>query len=309
MSEAVFIRLQGRLTAFSNELRALGATPALANPLGNQTYKEYVSQFSKMDDMLKSIRHHLTWMASAVAIGTVFAIPSQTISTIADVEKQMAAMRQVNHDVNTSQEVLNKTTQDFIGIAEQYGHSVDEIIKAGTLWGRGYKDLNTVMKLTSLTAKLAVADNMDIGLANRAVESVIMSYQKQGQAVQFATHVVDSWTKIAHNAQSSATDLAEALSRTGAAAKAVVKTDVKHIIRQRAIDMNFVVFFIFLASVLIPQKSQKEDIDYPLYYTVFYRYGASIYYEIFVFINCQTGDCYLSCFLCCNIAVFINLCN
>jgi TP901 family phage tail tape measure protein len=221
MSEAVFIRLQGRLTAFSNELKRLGATPALANPLGNQTYKEYVSQFSKMDDMLKSIRHHLTWMASAVAIGTVFAIPSQTISTIADVEKQMAAMRQVNHDVNTSQEVLNKTTQDFIGIAEQYGHSVDEIIKAGTLWGRGYKDLNTVMKLTSLTAKLAVADNMDIGLANRAVESVIMSYQKQGQAVQFATHVVDSWTKIAHNAQSSATDLAEALSRTGAAAKAV----------------------------------------------------------------------------------------
>jgi TP901 family phage tail tape measure protein len=221
MSEAVFIRLQGRLTAFSNELKRLGATPALANPLGNQTYKEYVSQFSKMDDMLKSIRHHLTWMASAVAIGTVFAIPSQTISTIADVEKQMAAMRQVNHDVNTSQEVLNKTTQDFIGIAQKYGHSVDEIIKSGVLWGRAYKDLNTVMQLTNLSAKLAVADNMNVDLANRAVESVINGYQKQGQAIQFATHVVDSWTKIAHNAQSSATDLAEALMRTGAAAKAV----------------------------------------------------------------------------------------
>jgi hypothetical protein len=34
-------------------------------------------------------------------------------------------MKQVNHDVNSSQEVLNKTTQDFIGIAQQYGHSVD----------------------------------------------------------------------------------------------------------------------------------------------------------------------------------------
>lgn len=221
MSEAVFVRLQGRLTAFSNELRALGATPALANPLGNQTYKEYASQFSKMDDMLKSIRHHLTWMASAVAIGTVFAIPSKTVSTIAEVEKQMAAMRQVNHDVNTNQVILNQTTQDFIGIAQQYGHSVDEIIKAGTLWGRQYKDLNEVMKLTNLSAKLAVADNMDVGLANRAVESVINGYQRQGDAVNFANHVVDSWTKIAHNAQSSATDLAEALMRTGAAAKAV----------------------------------------------------------------------------------------
>ena len=77
------------------------------------------------------------------------------------------------------------------------------------------------MQLTNLTAKLAVADNMNIDLANRAVESVINGYQKQSDAIGFATHVVDSWTKIAHNAQSSATDLAEALSRTGAAAKAV----------------------------------------------------------------------------------------
>jgi TP901 family phage tail tape measure protein len=221
MSEAVFIRLQGRLTAFSNELRALGATPALANPLGNQTYKEYASQFGKLGDMLKSIRHHLTWMASATAIGVTFGIPAQTIHTIAEVEKQMAQMKQVNEGVRNEQEVLNKTTQDFIGIAQKYGHSVDEIIKSGVLWGRAYKDLNTVMQLTNLSAKLAVADNMNVDLANRAVESVINGYQKQGQAIQFATHVVDSWTKIAHNAQSSATDLAEALMRTGAAAKAV----------------------------------------------------------------------------------------
>ena len=77
------------------------------------------------------------------------------------------------------------------------------------------------MKLTNLSAKLAVADNMNVDLANRAIESVVNAYQKQGEAIQFATHVVDSWTKVAHNAQSSATDLAEALSRTGAAAKAV----------------------------------------------------------------------------------------
>jgi chromosome segregation ATPase len=133
MSEAVFIRLQGRLTAFSNELKRLGATPALANPLGNQNYKEYASQFGKLDDMLKSIRHHLTWMASAAAIGTIFAIPANIVSTITDVEKHMAAMRQVNHDVNSNQVILNRTAQEFIGIAEQYGHSVDEIIKAGKL--------------------------------------------------------------------------------------------------------------------------------------------------------------------------------
>jgi hypothetical protein len=221
MSEAVFIRLQGRISSFGKQLEDLGASPVLKNPLEGMDYDKYSSQFSKWTDFFASLKHHVTWMASAAAIGLTLGIPAKTISTIAEVEKQMAAMKQVNHDVNSSQVVLNQTTQEFIGIAQQYGHSVDEIIKAGTLWGRGYKDLNTVMQLTNLSAKLAVADNMDVDLANRAVESVINGYQRQGDAVNFANHVVDSWTKIAHNAQSSATDLAEALMRTGAAAKAV----------------------------------------------------------------------------------------
>jgi DNA repair exonuclease SbcCD ATPase subunit len=221
MSEAVFIRLQGRLTAIHAQLQELRASNIAANPLGNMNYADYEKRFSRFSDMMNSLKHHMTWMASAVAMGTAIAIPTKLISTIAEVEKQMAQMKQVNEAVKDSQEVLNKTTQDYIGIAQEYGASVNEVIKAGVLWGRAYKDLNTVMKLTTLSTKLSVADNMDIGLANRAVESVINGYQKQGQAIQFATHVVDSWTKIAHNAQSSATDLAEALMRTGAAAKAV----------------------------------------------------------------------------------------
>ena len=221
MSEAVFIRLQGRISALGREIQRLGGTTPIANPLAGMNYNQYASQFSKWNDFFTSFKHHMTWMASAMAMGTAFAIPAKTISTIAEVEKQMAQMKQVNEAVKDSQEVLNKTTQDYIGIAQKYGASVNEVIKAGVLWGRAYKDLNTVMKLTTLSTKLSVADNMDIGLANRAVESVINGYQKQGQAIQFATHVVDSWTKVAHNAQSSATDLAEALSRTGAAAKAV----------------------------------------------------------------------------------------
>jgi hypothetical protein len=125
--------LQGRITALGNEIRRLGADPAIANPLAGMDYNKYASNFSKWTDFFTSLKHHLTWMASATAIGAVIGIPAQTIHTIAEVEKQMAAMKQVNHDVNSSQEVLNKTTQDFIGIAQKYGHSVDEIIKAGKL--------------------------------------------------------------------------------------------------------------------------------------------------------------------------------
>ena len=77
------------------------------------------------------------------------------------------------------------------------------------------------MQLTGLSAKLATADMMDVTLANRAVESTINSFGRQADAVSYASHIVDSWTNIAHNAQSSATDLAEALMRSGAAAHAV----------------------------------------------------------------------------------------
>jgi TP901 family phage tail tape measure protein len=223
MSEAVFNRLQGKMRAIRAEMtKVYGASPMKTSALeGMKSYEAYASQFGKFGDAIESFKHHLTWLGSAAVIGATFGAPAKLISTITDVEKQMAAMRQVNHDVDKDQRVLNSTMNDFIGIAQKYGHSVDDIIKAGVLWGRGYKDLNTVMKLTNLSAKLGVADNMNVDLANRAVESVINAWQKQGDAINFANHVVDSWTKIAHNAQSSATDLAEALSRTGAAAKAV----------------------------------------------------------------------------------------
>ena len=212
----------------SNTIQGRMRSEQAVQQLLNQSYqltRKNTEQVDKMKnryaDFFNSLKHHLTWMASAVGIGVVFGTPVKLVSTITGVEKQMAQMKQVNEEVKDSQEVLNKTTQDYIKIAERYGAKVDEVIKAGVLWGRAYKDLGVVMQLTSLSAKLAVADNVSIDLANRAVESVINGFQKQGEAIKFANHVVDSWTKVAHNAQSSATDLAEALMRTSAAAKAV----------------------------------------------------------------------------------------
>ena len=46
MSEAVFIRLQGRINALGNEIRRLGSDPAIANPLKGLDYNRYASQFS-----------------------------------------------------------------------------------------------------------------------------------------------------------------------------------------------------------------------------------------------------------------------
>jgi TP901 family phage tail tape measure protein len=235
MSERQFYVMQSNLARLKAQMQAIGASPAFKNPLEGITYSEYAKQFDTISasmqkatkqagwlaDAMKSLKHHMMWMSSGIAFGAIVGIPVEAIRSIASVEKEMAGFKQVNHEANESQTVLNDTTSKFIGIAQRYGMSVEEIIQAGVLWGRGYKDINTVLQLTSVSAKLAVADMMDVSLANRAVESVINSFQKQGEAVKFANHVVDSWTKVAHNAQSSAKDLADALMRSAAAAKAV----------------------------------------------------------------------------------------
>jgi len=187
----------------------------------DNSLKDAARSASTYESVLSKVRSHMLWMASAGITGAVFAAPFEAIHTIADVEKQMAGMIQVLPQLHGNQQALNTVSQQFITIAEQYGMQVDKIIEAGKLWGRGYKDVGEIMQLTGLSAKLATADMMDVTLANRAVESTINSFGRQADAVSYASHVVDSWTNIAHNAQSSATDLAEALMRSGAAAHAV----------------------------------------------------------------------------------------
>lgn len=170
-----------------------------------------------MDEGFSKIKSHISWLATAAIIAT----PIAAVKSIADIEQQMAGMIQTLPQLHNNQEAVNEVSRQFIGIAEQYGMEVDKIIEAGKLWSRGYKNVSDVMALTGLSAKLAIADMMDVGLANRAVESVINSYGRQADAVSFATHVVDSWTNVAHNSQTSATDLAEALMRSAAAAHVV----------------------------------------------------------------------------------------
>lgn len=185
-------------------------------------------QASLFGTTLENMKHHAQWLVSGGLLMGAIAIPGEAVKTIADVEQQMAGMLQTlpqlykdypNHIKD--QEALNKLTKDFIGIGQQYGQEVDKVIEAGKLWSRGYKDVNTVLALTHKTSQLSIADLMDLTAANTGVESVISAYHRQGDAVNFASHVVDSYTNIAHNAQTSATDLSESMKRSAAAANQV----------------------------------------------------------------------------------------
>ena len=145
MSEMSFLKMNQDIDKLIAKMQALGRNGSIENPLAKfgRDYNKYLdlSGFNKsidtsiaktnvLADGLLSLKHHITWLMSASLLGATLAIPTASIATIKEVEKLMAGMKQVNHDVATSQTVLAKTTQQLIGISDTYAQKVDDIIKA-----------------------------------------------------------------------------------------------------------------------------------------------------------------------------------
>lgn len=132
-------------------------------------------------------------------------------------------MKQVIPELHKDQAALNKETLAFVDIAATYGEKIDDVIKAGQLWGRMYKDVNIVNALTHQSTVLAVADNFSLLEANRALEAAMFQYgltaKSTTEAIAYSGKVIDIWTKLAHNAGVSAQDLAQGVERSGSVAR------------------------------------------------------------------------------------------
>lgn len=216
--------------------RAAGAGSA-RSPLAGENYNQHVNGFNNIDAAIgktnksiglfnteiKKMRSHIEWMVSGALAGGVLLAPFAAVGSIAKIEQEMAGLKQVLPDVQNDQAKLNKTTMEFIGIAAQYGLKIDEITESAKLWGRAYKDVNTIETLLHSSSILAVADSFAMTEANKALESTMMQFgmraRSAAEAQQFSMKIVDSWTNVAHNAIVSAQDLAAANERSASAAK------------------------------------------------------------------------------------------
>lgn len=112
--------------------------------------------------------------------------------------------------------------QKMIKIASQYGNKVEETIESARLWGRMYKDQETVNLLTEQSAKLAVADNFSVEESTKAVEAAMFQFgltaNTTSEALVYSNRIIDVYTKLSHNAGVTAQDLAAAVERSGSAA-------------------------------------------------------------------------------------------
>lgn len=225
MSEAVFIRLQGRLTAIGNEIRSLGAMPPIANPLANVNYEQYISGFSRLGDVIKSVRHHLMWMASAAVIGAGFGIPMGVSKAIESFDalqtKIMQNMELANQYAGNTERLhsdMNKMGEAAKTMAQGFGISLNEVQEGMQIVTRRFKDADTAIYLTSIALQMSKLDMVDVKQSAKDLEAVMLQF---GMGAKDAGKFLNDFSVICHVARISGTDMLMALERSGSAFKAM----------------------------------------------------------------------------------------
>lgn len=184
----------------------------------NRSIKETNSSLNVLGT---SFSKHLGWIATGIGVGSAIGGTIAGIHDLANLETEFNQLKTVLPEVEENQATYNQAMKDSFALAERFGTKVKDVTDSLRLMGRGYHELAESEKLAEIALKLSVADNFNPEISTRAIEAVVGAYGKQADAVSFATHVMDSMTKVSHTGQVSANDLAEALLRSAAAAKTV----------------------------------------------------------------------------------------
>jgi TP901 family phage tail tape measure protein len=221
MSEAVFIRLQGRVTALGNEIKRLGSMPPMPNPLEGMDYEKHIGAFGRLNDVVASFRHHLTWMASAVAIGGIVGIP---VAVSGAIESFDALQTKITQNMELADQYAGNTSKLHGAVnqmgeaakvyAKGFGVSVAEVQEAMQVLTRRYKDADTAIYLTGVALKMAKLDMIDTQLAAKDLEAVLLQF---GMGAKDAGQFLNDFSVICHVARTSGTDMLMALERSGSA--------------------------------------------------------------------------------------------
>lgn len=221
----------------------------------NGITEEHISMWKQWGFELDKVGSRLGYFATRWAALWIGDKIMDTLAALPKVEQDMAGFAQVmkhgsgetnafahsllevdpSHMVNSLQlsgieaehfkSELNEMQGELQNLAIRYGTTSHEMIESAKLWGRAYKDNNTVLALTDAATKLAVADAFDIVSANKALESSIMQWGFQihntNDAMSVSNRIIDSWTALAHNYTVSAQTLSEANKRMAQSAAEV----------------------------------------------------------------------------------------
>ena len=197
--------------------------------------KAVQEQMNRMAEPLtKGLDNKFRWIGGAFGFYESYDVLRKTGEVITEIGESMANLRtvmlQIQHGTGEGQKrtkeeadaAMAEQSRKMIGTAADYGIGVNEAIESARLWGRMYKDQDTVNLLTAQSAKLAVADNFSVEESTKAVEAAMFQFGMQAkttaEALSYSNRIIDVYTKLSHNAGVSAQDLAAGVERSGAIA-------------------------------------------------------------------------------------------
>lgn len=166
-------------------------------------------------------KKHIAWLMTGIGTASAIGGAYAAIGDITKLDEEFQQLKTVLPQAEENQATFNQAMKDSFNLAEKYGTKIEDVVNSLRLMGRQYKELSQAEQMAQTALKLSVADNFSPEVATKAIESIVGSYQKQGEAVSFAEKAMDSITKVSHTSQISANDLAEALMRSAAAAHTV----------------------------------------------------------------------------------------
>ena len=197
--------------------------------------KEVTKEINKLNGTLSAgLGNKLKWISGAFGFYESYDILRDAAEVFSDINEGMANLRTVMPAIQHGEGEGQKRTKaeadaamaaqsrTMVSTAADYGIGIDETIESARLWGRMYKDQNTVNLLTAQSAKLAVADNFSVEESTKAVEAAMFQFGMQAkttaEALTYSNRIIDVYTKLSHNAGVSAQDLAAGVERSGAVA-------------------------------------------------------------------------------------------
>jgi TP901 family phage tail tape measure protein len=163
--------------------------------------------------MRNAMRRVVQWgFATGVIYGTIRAFRNM-VTVVTEVETKVTALKKVMDTSITNFERMQDSASDF---AQEFGVAIEDVLDGMVVYGQQGLKVNKIMERTRATM---LAVNVTTLSSTDATEALTAAHKVFGESVSDSTEFVDAWANVAAKHAITAADLADAVKRSGAAAK------------------------------------------------------------------------------------------
>ena len=148
------------------------------------------------------------------AINAVVSTFKEGVGTVVSMDTALADLNKV---VDLTSAGLDRARESAVQLGQQLGSSAVDVVKAQAEFGRVYKDLDTINKMTETAIMGAnVMDGLSVDQVAKGLNTVISSLKLSTSEV---TTILDSMNEVQNNFNISSDNMLEALGKVGSTAK------------------------------------------------------------------------------------------